>query len=236
MSYVRRSRRDSIARAVAIPATCLLLACSPNVGQAKEELAPISLSQHCGPRGTTGGVPPGDYRQRNVDPYVKKQISNLEFYHLSKARKSLGAKHAPSVMSNLDFALRHVPNHYEALQMLIGWELRGGGLGGYRKSNCYLDWAREFVPDDEMVLAMGGTYFWKKGQVPMADAWYRKAVEVAPASAEANYAYGLMLFDQKQYDEARQRATAAYAAGYPLPGLRDKLRKAGYPLDTLAAR
>ena len=37
--------------------------------------------------------------------------------------------------------------------MLIGWELRGGALGGYRKSNCYLDWAREFVPDDDMVLA-----------------------------------------------------------------------------------
>lgn len=49
-------------------------------------------------------------------------------------------------------------------------------------------------------------------------------------SAELQYALGLSYLDAKQYEEAREHARKAYELGYPLPGLRDKLRTAGYPL------
>jgi tetratricopeptide (TPR) repeat protein len=224
---------SSLARAAAIAAGCLLLACGPIVGHAADDPAPTSLDQGCGPR-RLADVKMYDYRLRNSEYFAGRQASNLERYHLSKARKAVAAKHAPSVMSNLDFALRHCPNHHEALQLLIRWELDGGSMQSYKRSNCYLDWARGFVPDDETVLTLGGAYFFKKRQIPMAEAWYRKAIEVAPTSAEANYNYGLVLFELKQYEEARRRAKAAYASGFPLPGLRDKLQKAGYPLDMSA--
>lgn len=49
-------------------------------------------------------------------------------------------------------------------------------------------------------------------------------------SAELQYALGLSYLDAKQYEQAREHATKAYELGYPLPGLRDKLKAAGYPL------
>jgi tetratricopeptide (TPR) repeat protein len=50
-------------------------------------------------------------------------------------------------------------------------------------------------------------------------------------SAEINYFLGLVLVDLKDYAGAREYARKAYTLGYPLPGLRDKLARAGYPLD-----
>lgn len=50
-------------------------------------------------------------------------------------------------------------------------------------------------------------------------------------SAEINYFLGLVLFDLKDYATAREYARKAYSLGYPLPGLRDKLARAGFPLD-----
>ena len=49
-------------------------------------------------------------------------------------------------------------------------------------------------------------------------------------SAELENALGLAYCDKKQYEQAREHARKAYALGYPLPGLRDKLAKAGFPL------
>jgi tetratricopeptide (TPR) repeat protein len=44
-------------------------------------------------------------------------------------------------------------------------------------------------------------------------------------SAEINYALGLLYFDRHDYAAARECATRAYALGYPLPGLRNKLKR-----------
>jgi tetratricopeptide (TPR) repeat protein len=49
-------------------------------------------------------------------------------------------------------------------------------------------------------------------------------------SPELKYFLGLVLFDMKDYEGARENARLAYELGYPLPGLRDKLARAGHPL------
>jgi tetratricopeptide (TPR) repeat protein len=49
-------------------------------------------------------------------------------------------------------------------------------------------------------------------------------------SAEINYALGLLYFDNKRYDDARECAVKAYSLGYPLPGLKRKLALAGYQI------
>jgi len=38
---------------------------------------------------------------------------------------------------------------------------------------------------------------------------------------------GLIYFDLKDYDKALSFAHRAYGSGFPLPGLRDKLKKVG---------
>lgn len=50
------------------------------------------------------------------------------------------------------------------------------------------------------------------------------------SSAELENALALAYFDSKQFEKAREHARRAYALGYPLPNLRDKLAKVGFPL------
>lgn len=49
-------------------------------------------------------------------------------------------------------------------------------------------------------------------------------------SAQLNYMLGLVLVDLGEFDAAREHARKAYELGYPLPGLRDRLARAGHPL------
>lgn len=50
-------------------------------------------------------------------------------------------------------------------------------------------------------------------------------------SRELEYHLGLALLDAGQHDDARVHARRAYALGFPLPALRDRLAAAGYPLE-----
>jgi tetratricopeptide (TPR) repeat protein len=50
-------------------------------------------------------------------------------------------------------------------------------------------------------------------------------------SSEINYFMGLILFDVGSYEQARDHARQAYDLGYPLPGLANKLARAGFPLN-----
>lgn len=187
---------------------------------------------HCGPVRyvDTGTI---DYRLKDIDPTVKKGVWDLDHFHTSIAAAEMrNAKPYPgAVVDNLDFALRHSPNHHEALQLLIRWDLAGRPLLGFPGARCSLDWARQFAPDDATVYLFGGSYFWKAKDSARARAWYERSLELSPESAEAHYNFGLFLVDQGDYAEARKHARAAYAAGFPLPGLRDRLAKAGYPLS-----
>lgn len=47
-------------------------------------------------------------------------------------------------------------------------------------------------------------------------------------SSEIHYFLGLFYTDQKEYSTAVEHARKAYALGYPLPGLRQKLHRLGY--------
>jgi tetratricopeptide (TPR) repeat protein len=186
---------------------------------------------HCGPVRyvDTGTV---DYRLKDSDVKVKKAVWDLDHFHTSIAAAEMQSTkpYAGKVVDNLDFALRHSPNHHEALSLLIRWDLAGRPLLGFPGARCSLDWARQFAPDDATIYLYGGNYFWKAKDPARARAWYERAVELAPESAEAHYNYGLFLVEQGDFAAARNHARAAYAAGFPLPGLKDKLAKAGYPL------
>ncbi len=198
---------------------------------ATEAPGPTTFSLHCGPVRyvDTGTV---DYRLKDSDPRIKKAVWDLDHFHTSIAAAEMqkANPYAGNVVANLDFSLRHSPNHHDALALLIRWDLAGRPLLGFPGARCSLDWARQFAPDDAVVYLYGGNYFWKSRDFPQANAWYERALELAPESAEAHYNFGLFLLEQGDYAAAREHARAAYAEGFPLPGLKQKLAKAGYPL------
>lgn len=47
-------------------------------------------------------------------------------------------------------------------------------------------------------------------------------------SAELSYMLGLYYLDAGRYEQARESATVAYRLGYPLPGLKNRLARAGH--------
>lgn len=50
-------------------------------------------------------------------------------------------------------------------------------------------------------------------------------------SAELQYFLGIVLADMKDFAKAQEHGRKAYELGYPLPALRDRLAKAGHPID-----
>lgn len=80
---------------------------------------------------------------------------------------------------------------------------------------------------------MYGIHLQRKGKTAEAVTQYRNALRLDPGSINAHYNIALALFDLQQFEESNAHAQAAYAAGVPYAGLRDKLTRAGQwkPLD-----
>ena len=190
-----------------------------------------AFSSECGPLPEVldGRV---DYRDREAPRTAERAwaVSTVDHNHTTPAETEMRKTkpYYPFVKSNLDFTLRHIPNHARALQLLIQYDLGGGPVYNYPPTRCYFDWARTYAPTDPMVMQLGGYYFYKKGDRHLAEKWYLQAVALDPGSAEAHYNLGLFYFDDGDYKSAAEHAAAAYAAGYPLQGLRNKLARVGY--------
>jgi tetratricopeptide (TPR) repeat protein len=172
-----------------------------------------------------------DYRQRDANVLNQRDFKVFEWTHLAPARARVNAVQNLDydVMNNLDFVLSKAPNHEPALRILIDWDLIGGKHheAGYKPPACYFIWAAQFAPDDSVVWNYGGYYFHRKGDTRRAMQWWQQALVVDPSNSEVHNTLGLIAFDEGDYERAREHAWAAYAAGYPLPTLRDKLKSAG---------
>lgn len=169
-----------------------------------------------------------DYRLVGSDPRVAGGVQTIDRYHTTLAERDLQSRsNGRAVIGNLDFTLRHSPNHYRALKMLIDYDLAGGRPYEYAPTECYFEWAREFAPDDSTVLQLEALLYWKKGDKQRAAELYQVALKINPTSAELNYNAGLFYFEIGDHDRAREYARVAYGAGYPLPGLMNRLKNAG---------
>jgi tetratricopeptide (TPR) repeat protein len=180
----------------------------------------------CG--GLFNGVGPFDYRDRNVSAERRWMMQDTSQNHLEPALNRIRqGEQSAMVLKDLDFLLREFPNHYPALQALIQYDLSGGPSFGFRTTDCYLNRARRFAPDDPMVVLAEGYYFWKKGNHERARAAYTEALSTWPDSADINYNFGLYCLAVADYECAVRLARVAYKNEYPLGGLRDRLTKAG---------
>ena len=92
---------------------------------------------------------------------------------------------------------------------------------------CWFDRAIRFRSDDAVVKLVYGIYLAKTGKTNEALGQYKSALEIHPKSAEANYNIGLLYLELKEYDLALKHAERAYGLGYPLMGLRNRLKEVG---------
>ncbi len=93
--------------------------------------------------------------------------------------------------------------------------------------DCWFERAIKFRADDAAVRAIYAIYLVKAGRIEMALGQYKVAIELKPDSADAQYGIGLVYAKMGNYDLAYEHAVKAYELGYPLPGLRNRLIRAG---------
>ena len=168
---------------------------------------------------------PFDY----ADPVAKAdKLPIVETHHFTREVETLQRGLSSTVAGDLDYTLRAFPNHYRALWSVALLQLRNpNALKSYRSADCYFDRAIRWRPQDGNVRMIHGMYMLKKGDLNAALASFTLAVNLMPENAEAHYNIGLLYVDMGKLDLAREHAQRAYALGYPLPGLRNMLRKRG---------
>ncbi len=174
----------------------------------------------------SNGVGPFDYTDP-VDRSSPSRIPIVERHHFNMDIQTLkGGQTGAYIMNDLDYLLRAVPNHHRGLYTMA--RLFNSGekvVGGRWSADCYFQRALRFRPADGVVYMLYGIFLSKRGEAEKALENYQQALKLLPDSAELHYNVGLLYFDQKDYEKAMAFAEKAYALGYPLPGLRDSLKR-----------
>lgn len=167
-----------------------------------------------------------DYYTAASTPDGARALANLEQFHIAPGLARLKGRNYQGAFEDFTFILASFPNHPQALALVsdvcdVQW----------KDVRCDADpWfqrAVEINPRIAQTYVLVGLHQQRRGRATEAVRAYQRALELNPASSNAHYNLGLAYFDQKRFDLANQHAQASYALGFPLPGLKDKLSRAG---------
>lgn len=165
---------------------------------------------------------PFDYRSD------KNRLGIVERFHFGPEQERVGPRSDHG--GDIDYTLRAFPNHHRALMtmMKLGFRDKTTKIRGAQYTvECYMIRAEAFRPEDGMVKVIYGLFLSQSGRVKEAVAKLEAASELESRNANVHYNLGLAYLDLGRYDKALESAHRAYAGGFPLPGLRDKLKRAG---------
>ena len=213
-----RRMRQHLMRGAACSIALLLAALSPNVS------AQAQQGWFCGP--LEAGYGPFDYR---TTPYEKREV--VERFHFTPSVKALTrGQSSGQVGGDIAYTLHAFPNHPAALDAMarLGRKERSPQPRGARYTvECYFERAIRFAPDDPQVRVLYAHYL--VGEKRRDEA--RRQLEAGEQSPEKTaallYNLGLGFADVGEYEKSLGYAHQAYAAGIELPGLRERLRRAG---------
>ena len=169
---------------------------------------------------------PFDYRTAS-----KENLEIVESQHFSQNIKNLEHGNDGFLGAEISYTLERFPNHYPALQAIVKLSLREKDtkpLSAVYTVECFFDRAMRFRPGDGVVRMLYANYLVKiRGRVEDALEQYQEAVRLQPENANINYNIGLLYLKIKNYEQSVVYAKKAYGLGFPLPGLRNKLKRAG---------
>lgn len=183
-----------------------------------------------GSLGQNSWMRPLDYRDPKDEPHLK----SIEGAHFDKDTENLVKGMNEPLPGDIHYVLMRFVNHYRALNSMATWQLKNGFTLGrieYLPAECYFERAVAFTPEDPVIYVIWGNYLTRKKEYDRALSTYKEAERLDPDSAEVHYNLGLLYLKLDDVDNARTHAKAAYAGDYPLPGLRNLLRKRGIDLD-----
>ena len=125
--------------------------------------------------------------------------------------------------------LRITPNHHQALYLMMTYykgPRRDKNTEGEGYSmECYFKRANFHSPKDATVYMLHGMYYHWKSDWANSEVQYLRGIELQPRNAQIKYNLGLMYFEKGDYDNAAKYARIAYDQGFPMEGLRNKLKE-----------
>ncbi|HEU4531526.1 MAG TPA: tetratricopeptide repeat protein [Steroidobacteraceae bacterium] len=199
--------------------------------------AASSASAFCGPPLSQNhwGMPV-DYR----DPKETYKRDIVEKYHFTPEIENLVRGQNGPLPGDIHYTLIQLVSHHRALAAMANWQLKNqnhvrGPLDEYFEADCYFERALAFQPEDPLIWMIWGNYVFRKKEYERAVKIYSRAEELAPEDPEVQYNLGLLNFELKNYDKAKEYAQKAYAQNFPLPGLRNRLKRQGITLDDQVA-
>jgi len=136
------------------------------------------------------------------------------------------------VIDEDQFTLGHIPDtHPMHAEIAAHMGLAHRDLGQKEAALRYLDMAIDGCPTCSIGYQAKAMFYRDAAQPAQA----REVLEAGnraleDKSAVIHYLLGLVLMDLKDFAAAQEHARRAYELGYPLPGLRDRLARAGHPL------
>ncbi len=172
------------------------------------------------------GYGPYDYRSTDAP----KRTIVEKFHFPPKVETLKGGSTASTPGGDLAYTLRAFPNHPRALMATIRFAeqtKRNPPPEMIYTVSCWLDRAERFAPDDATVKMLFGIYLIRSGKPRESIPKLQSALELSKDDPNILYNLGLAYFELKDFEKSLELAHQAYAAGFPLPGLKDKLRKAG---------
>ena len=158
------------------------------------------------------------------DSRAKHRIQVVEQYHWRPALQCMQSNRFGCAQKELQFILTWVPNHPNALIKYSELAIR---MEDPKQAETHFDNAARFAPTDPMVPMLYGIHLHRSGDTAGAIKQDEKAVAADPSLSEAHYNLGLAYLESGKLEKANEHAQKAYGLGYPLPGLRSQLKKAG---------
>lgn len=169
---------------------------------------------------------PFDYRTARPE-----DIQNVESNHFTpRVENLIGGNKTVTPGGDMAYTLHVFPNHPRALMSLIKFSERKKSIRLPEMKYtvpCYFERAERFRPDDAWVKTLHGIYLLRSEKHVAAKEKLEQALALAEDDPNVHYNLGLAYFDLNEYEKALGAAHRAYALGFPLPGLRDMLQRAG---------
>jgi len=186
------------------------------------------------------GVGPFDWRDKSDS--VRQMLHVVERAHFTREhlRGALNGdtSTATGVVRNLDYTLRAFPNHPRALMAMGVFQTEVKKLQPeawrsiqnhhrFAPVGCYFERALTLMPGDPGIHNARGIVLSRAQRWDEAIEAFRRAVELAPNSAEAHYNLGLAYYGAGQYQKSADSARTAYGLGFRKTGLMQRLKRRG---------
>ena len=166
-----------------------------------------------------------DYYFDRSDAMLRQQLAEVEKHHLGPCMQGYQEHHYVQAYQDCEFMLNYFPNHPRALLLMA--QICEAWKNPHCNSEPFFERAIEINPEVSGTYSVVGIYQLRLKKVPEAIGSLKKAVELDQNSINGHYNLALAYFESKQYELSNQHAQLAYQLGAPLPGLREKLKKAG---------